>query len=238
MECEALASDAVTLERATPDMSPLVENLLELYIHDLSEIFAVELGPDGRFGYEKLPLYWTDSVGRHIFLIKYGSRVAGFAMATRGSPVSQSPTDLDVAEFFVLRAFRRLGVGRQAAFTLWDTIRGQWVVRRGNKRDRRQLLERGRPFLHVWRVRREHYGRKLRMVGGSSRSRVGRRARCADLYASHTADVRQRLWCSGHTVKGKSAYDDLFYALEGCRPGRSSSQGSDCRAPTLSRRVR
>jgi hypothetical protein len=39
-----LASDAVTLERATPDMSPLLENLLELYIHDLSEIFAVELG--------------------------------------------------------------------------------------------------------------------------------------------------------------------------------------------------
>jgi predicted acetyltransferase len=129
MESEVPASDAVTLERATPDMSPLVENLLELYIHDLSEIFAVELGPDGRFGYDKLPLYWTDPVGRHIFVIKYGSRVAGFAMATRGSPVSQRPTDLDVAEFFVLRAFRRLGVGRQAAFMLWDTIPGQWVVR-------------------------------------------------------------------------------------------------------------
>jgi predicted acetyltransferase len=129
MEWVVLASDAVTLERATPDMSPLLENLLELYIHDLSEIFAVELGPDGRFGYAKLPLYWADPVGRHIFLIKYGSRVAGLAMATRGSPASQRPTDLDVAEFFVLRAFRRLGVGRQAAFMLWDTIRGQWVVR-------------------------------------------------------------------------------------------------------------
>ena len=124
-----LAPDAVTLERATRDMSPLLENLLELYIHDLSEIFAVELGPDGRFGYDKLPLYWTDPVGRHIFLINYGGRVAGFAMATRGSPASQSQTDLDVAEFFVLRAFRRSGVGRQAAFKLWDTIPGRWVVR-------------------------------------------------------------------------------------------------------------
>lgn len=110
-------------------MSPLLENLLELYIHDLSEIFAVELGPDGRFGYDKLPLYWADPVGRHIFLIKYGRRVAGFAMATRGSPASHNPTDLDVAEFFVLRAFRRVGVGRQAASMLWDTIQGQWVVR-------------------------------------------------------------------------------------------------------------
>ena len=124
-----LASEAVTLERATPDMAPLMENLLELYIHDLSGIFAVELGPYGRFGYSKLPLYWADSVGRHIFLIKCGRRVAGLVMATRGSPASQDPTDLDVAEFFVLRAFRRSGVGRQAAFRLWDTIRGRWVVR-------------------------------------------------------------------------------------------------------------
>ena len=36
---------------------------------------------------------------------------------------------LDVAEFFVLRGYRRLGVGRQAAFALWDTVPGQWVVR-------------------------------------------------------------------------------------------------------------
>ena len=49
-------SEAVRLERATPEMAPLLRNLLELYVHDLSEIFPVELGPDGRFGYARLPL--------------------------------------------------------------------------------------------------------------------------------------------------------------------------------------
>jgi predicted acetyltransferase len=124
-----MARDAVTLERATPDMSPVLQNLLELYIHDVSDIFAVELGPDGRFGYDKLPLYWADPVGRHAFLIRCGHHLAGFALATRGSPATDNPADLDVAEFFVLRGFRRLGVGRAAAFTLWDTITGPWVVR-------------------------------------------------------------------------------------------------------------
>jgi predicted acetyltransferase len=124
-----IALRGASLDRATPDMAPLLQNLLELYVHDLSEIFPVELGPDGRFGYARLPLYWTEPAVRHAFLIKCGSRVAGFALATRGSPASDDPTDLDVAEFFVLRAHRRSGVGRQAAFALWDSLPGQWVVR-------------------------------------------------------------------------------------------------------------
>lgn len=122
-------SAAVTLQRATPEMAPLLQNLLELYVHDLSELFPVEVGPDGRFGYDKLPLYWQEPAARHAFLITTGGRVAGFILATRGSPASDDPEDLDVAEFFVLRGHRRSGVGRQAAFALWDDLPGSWVVR-------------------------------------------------------------------------------------------------------------
>ncbi len=123
------ASNPVSLQRATPDMAPVLANLLELYVHDLSEIFPVELGPDGRFGYEKLPLYWAEPVVRHAFLIKQGRHVAGFVFATRGSPASDDPEDLDVAEFFVLRRYRRSGIGRRAAMALWDSVPGHWVVR-------------------------------------------------------------------------------------------------------------
>lgn len=122
-------SETVGLQRATPEMAPMLSNLLELYVHDLSEIFPVEIGSDGRFGYETLPLYWAEPATRHAFLIKHGSRVAGFAFATRGSPASDDPEDLDVAEFFVLRGYRRSGVGRQAAMALWDSVPGHWVVR-------------------------------------------------------------------------------------------------------------
>ena len=69
-------SNAVSLQRATPEMAPILSNLLELYVHDLSEIFPVELGPEGRFGYEKLPLYWAEPAVRHAFLIKSGSQVS------------------------------------------------------------------------------------------------------------------------------------------------------------------
>lgn len=148
-------------------MAPLLANLLELYIHDMSEVFPVDLKPDGRFGYERLTLYWSEPASRFAFLIKCGTSVAGFALVTRGSPMTDDPTDLDVAEFFVLRAYRRSGVGRQAAFALWDGLPGRWVVRvsEANRSGlqfwsevigtytERDYVERTRPgSQHSWRV--------------------------------------------------------------------------------------
>ncbi|MCU0670683.1 MAG: hypothetical protein MUF70_15240, partial [Myxococcota bacterium] len=61
-------SRTVRLERATQDATPLLEHLLALYMHDMSEIFPIEIGADGRFGYDRLPLYWSEAEMRHAFL--------------------------------------------------------------------------------------------------------------------------------------------------------------------------
>jgi predicted acetyltransferase len=119
----------VVLDVATAQDAPLLMNLLQLYIHDLSEAFPVELGDDGRYGYEKLPLYWSEPERRFPFLIRFEARVAGFALVTRGSPATDDPDVFDVAEFFVLRRHRRSGVGRGVAFLLWDRLPGRWIVR-------------------------------------------------------------------------------------------------------------
>jgi predicted acetyltransferase len=123
------AAREVTLETAEPGDAPLLANLLELYVHDLSEIFSIGIGEDGRFGYEKLSLYWRERERRFPFLIRAGGELAGFVLATRGSPATDDPADLDVAEFFVLRRNRREGVGRRAAFLLWRRLPGHWIVR-------------------------------------------------------------------------------------------------------------
>ena len=117
------------LERVTQDAAPLLMNLLQLYIHDLSEIFPIEIGPDGRFAYDRLALYWSEPATRWAFLIRSGAGVAGFALVMRGSPASDDPDALDLVEFFVLRRHRRSGIGREAAIALWDALRGSWVVR-------------------------------------------------------------------------------------------------------------
>ena len=157
----------VVLDVATPRDAGVLSNLLELYAHDLSEIFALELGADGRFGYAKLPVYWSKPERRFPFLIRCGTRVVGFALVTRGSPASDDPDDFDVAEFFVVRRHRRAGVGGRAAFLLWNRFAGRWIVRvsEGNHGARRfwasviaaytggALAETTRPGSpHAWRV--------------------------------------------------------------------------------------
>jgi predicted acetyltransferase len=120
----------VVLDVAAPSDAALLENVLELYLHDLSEAFPIiELGANGRFGYDQLPLYWSEPERRFPFLIRYGTRVVGFVLVTRGSPASDDPDVFDVAEFFVIRRHRRSGVGRQAAFLVWDRLPGSWIVR-------------------------------------------------------------------------------------------------------------
>jgi predicted acetyltransferase len=121
--------DDVSLDQATHSDAPLLSNLLELYIHDLSDMFPVELGPDGRFGYDRLSLYWSEPERRWAFLIRRRGRVVGFVLATRAaSPVTGADAH-DVAEFFVLRRYRRSNVGRRAAFLLWNRLPGAWTVR-------------------------------------------------------------------------------------------------------------
>jgi predicted acetyltransferase len=124
-----MAPDTVLLDPATPADVGLLSNLLELYVHDLSAAFAIELGPDGRFGYPYLDRYWAEPERRFPFLIRRGARVVGFVLAMRGSPVTDDPDVFDIAEFFVLRRYRRHGVGRHAAALLWGRFAGKWIVR-------------------------------------------------------------------------------------------------------------
>ena len=130
MKAEMDDPHEVVLDVATSADATLLSNLLELYIHDLSAAFpSVEMGPDGRFGYRNLPLYWSEPERRFPFLIRCDGRVAGFALVTRGSPASDDPDVFDVAEFFILRRYRRSGVGRRAAILLWNRFPGRWIVR-------------------------------------------------------------------------------------------------------------
>ena len=120
---------ALSLDAATATEAGLLGNLLELYSHELSDVFpSVVLGADGRFGYPQLPLYWSEPSRRFAFLIRVDGQVAGFVLATRGLAAAD-PQALDVAEFFVLRRYRRQGFGQLAAELLWCRLPGCWTVR-------------------------------------------------------------------------------------------------------------
>lgn len=122
------SNHVIEIARASPEQKPLIANLLELYAHDFSEFDEMELDATGRFGYEHLPLYWTEAT-RYPFLVKVNNNPAGFVFVRRGSQISGDDDVWDVAEFFVVRRYRRLGIGTKVAHDVWRKFAGKWEVR-------------------------------------------------------------------------------------------------------------
>src|SRR4029079_1455482 len=105
-----------------------VRNLLQLYLHDFSEVLPRAPDGDGTFPYPHLDAYWIDE-GRKPFLIIADNDVAGFALVRLESVVTGSAGVAGMAEFFVVRGRRRHGVGRAAAHLLFASFPGTWEIR-------------------------------------------------------------------------------------------------------------
>lgn len=112
----------VKVVAATEEERPVVRRLLELYSHDFSEFDGRDVNVHGEYGYQYLDHYWTEP-DRAPFLITVDGRWAGLALVRRIGDVH------DMAEFFVMRKYRRTGVGRVAAEKVFAQFRGLWTIR-------------------------------------------------------------------------------------------------------------
>jgi predicted acetyltransferase len=113
---------------AAAEQEQILANLLELYAHDFSEFHDLEIGADGRFGYKFLPLYWSDP-DRYPFLVKTDGHLAGLILVKRGPGIVGNHVVWDMAEFFVVRGYRRRGIGTEMAHQIWRRFLGAWEVR-------------------------------------------------------------------------------------------------------------
>lgn len=123
---------SVSVLPALPGQRGLMERLLQLYLHDFSELaprhsIYGEVGADGLFPYPPgLDSYWQEP-DREPLLIRADGAVAGFMLLHRWSALDR-PVDRAVAEFFVLRKHRRAGVGTRAALRAFRDRPGRWEV--------------------------------------------------------------------------------------------------------------
>lgn len=106
----------------------ILDNLAQLYCHDWSELTPLEAGPDGRFDALVLAPYWLDD-WRHPLLVRVDGKVAGFALIAARSRLTGRAGVFDMAEFFIMRGYRRRGVGLTAACAAFERFRGPWEVR-------------------------------------------------------------------------------------------------------------
>ena len=105
----------------------IIHQMMELYRYDLSEIENLDLNEHGYFSYPYLDHYWVEP-DRHPFLVRVDSKLAGFVLVNQYTYLPDS--QYSIAEFFILRRYRELGIGRQVAVHIFDLFRGRWEIHR------------------------------------------------------------------------------------------------------------
>lgn len=142
---------------ATEQDFPIVQNLVRFYVYDMSETMGWPCPENGLYGgCDDLPEYWwtsstpeeLESITQkltitipynmhfdrwpagyqgHPFMVRVDDELAGFAMIKQMG--ANDEADYDMGEFFIVRKFRRKGVGRTVAYYLFNRFPGIWQVR-------------------------------------------------------------------------------------------------------------
>ncbi len=117
-------SAPVALVPADRSDRAVLENLGQLYRHDLSEAYGLLPNADGTFNNRRLDEFriGTDPEGR-AWLITAAGGLAGFVMTRRMDDGAMA-----ICDFFVVRALRRTGAGREAARLAIATYDGRWQI--------------------------------------------------------------------------------------------------------------
>ncbi|MCB1694094.1 MAG: GNAT family N-acetyltransferase [Pseudomonadales bacterium] len=118
----------VVVSSAKAGERQVVAALMQDYLAEFATFDYVEQDADGRYVYPYLPHYWEDP-HRYPFLLRVDDEIAGFALTRLEADPANGRMVMDMAEFYVVPAYRRRGVGDAAARRLWDLFPGNWSVR-------------------------------------------------------------------------------------------------------------
>jgi len=68
--------------------------------------------------------------GRQAFLVKVNDMLAGFVLVNNYCMMKEPGNETKtIAEFFIMRKWRRQGVGKEIAFKTFDIHKGNWKIK-------------------------------------------------------------------------------------------------------------
>ena len=154
---DQISSMKIEVVPATEADFPVVQNLVRFYVYDMSETMGWPCPENGLYGgCDDLPEYWWPGstvaeleqaaaqlsivipfnmqfdrwpagTNGYPFVIRVNGELAGFALVKQFN--EGATADFDMGEFFVVRKFRRQGVGKEVAHQLFAQFPGHWEVR-------------------------------------------------------------------------------------------------------------
>ena len=120
----------------------ILYNLMQLYTYELSfyedENINFKILDNGLYKISKyVDLYWKEET-RHAYIVKVDGQLAGFALE-RFNENNMN----EIAEFFVIYKYRKIGVGSFMANEIFKRYKGKWEIK---------TLLKNKPAQNFWRT--------------------------------------------------------------------------------------
>lgn len=117
----------IEIQEVPREDKSVLRALMELYLYDYSEFSGADVTEHGTYpGYPYLDHYWTEE-RRHPFFVRVDAKLAGFVLVRSELTGTGEPSSA-LAEFFIMRKYRRQSVGQQVATLIFDRFPGEWSV--------------------------------------------------------------------------------------------------------------
>ncbi|WMT39733.1 GNAT family N-acetyltransferase [Paenibacillus sp. D2_2] len=115
------------LIQASKKYEDIIRNLMQFYIYDFSEFVKCDVEDDGLFReYPYLEDYWKEVNHRFPYVIKQEDKYIGFVFVRFIE--SEERNYYSIAEFFIMKKYRKEGIGKAVAKQIFDFHKGQWEV--------------------------------------------------------------------------------------------------------------
>lgn len=116
----------ISLVTAPIDKWALLEKMLQLYAYDFSEFTKDDINECGDYGFGRLLRYYWNGKNPDPFIVKVDDKIAGFVMV---KIIEIDGTERhSITEFFILRKYRKSGIGKKVVQMILKKFPGNWYV--------------------------------------------------------------------------------------------------------------
>ena len=115
----------IELQKISLDNKDALNNLMQFYLYDYSDTDKRDINTWGRFEYEYLDSYFSEDESRVPFFIKLNDIIVGFILINNYSIISENKSVKSIAEFFVMKKYRRIGIGSTTLKKLFSLSRNK-----------------------------------------------------------------------------------------------------------------
>jgi predicted acetyltransferase len=117
----------IQILKASAENKQVISNLMQLYMYDFSEYTGSDVEANGLFAaYPQFEDYWREENQRFPYIIRNEEMYIGFVFVRKIETPEKSY--FSIAEFFIMRKYRRQGFGRIVANEIFNLHRGRWEV--------------------------------------------------------------------------------------------------------------